>query len=291
MNSVYKAAGITKQGFHQKMNRILSKLEIKAQLLPLINKIRKDHPTMSARVMYKMLQPHGLGRDAFIEWIKEEGFLLAKKRRFKLTTDSTKTKRFSNLIAGHKLTGINQVWVSDITYYQIGDRYYYITLIMDLYSRKIVGYYVSSSLKTNRTTLAALQMAIMQSNRSLKGLIFHSDGGGQYYSKEFIDKTKPLGIRNSMSYQVFENSHAERLIGVIKNNYVAKYNPTSLMKLKQALAHAVKMYNEQKPHSSLMNMAPVEFEKYIENKESKHIEMWITPRYIPVKVTNISTCR
>ena len=287
MNLLYRTVGISKQGFHQRLDRLLSKLEMKSQLLSVLVKVRKDHPKMSARKMYHVLKPEAIGRDAFIQWAYREGFKMANKKRLNLSYNPLSNYRFPNLIAGKELTGVNQVWVSDITYYQVKDKTFYVTMIMDLYSRRIVGHHASKSLQTIHTTLPALNQAIKARKGSMKDLIFHSDGGGQYYSKVFLRQTKQQGIRNSMSYQVLENAHAERLMGVIKNDYLKGYNPQNLSELKTALNKAVKMYNEQKPHGALQLMSPSQYEEKL--AEIKPVEMWITPRYIPVKVTHIPT--
>ncbi len=286
MNAIYQVVGISKQGFHQRMDRLLAKLEVKAQLLPLLHKIRKDHPRMSARVMYEKLKPETLGRDAFIDWAHQEGFKLTAKKRLNLSAHTLDSMRFPNLIAGRELTGVNQVWVSDITYVKIRDQWFFLTLIMDLFSRRIVGHHASSSLRTEHTTIPALRGACRTSTK-IKGLIFHSDGGGQYFSKSFLAMTRQIGIRNSMSYQVLENAHAERLMGIIKNDYLKAYQPTSLPDLKAKLDKAVWMYNHDRPHRSLQGMCPVEFEEHIQVNVA--VEMWITPRYIPLKVTHIPT--
>ena len=288
MNRVYRVAAISKQGFHQRLDRMLGKLELKAQLLPLLVQVRNDHPEMSARSIYYLLRPKGIGREQFIQWAYDEGFKLVKKKRLRLTTDSTGTHRFPNRIAGREFTGINQAWVSDITYYPIGDRSYYLTLIMDLYSRKVVGYHASAWLSTEQTTLPALRQAIEERGAdSIKKLIFHSDGGGQYYSKSFVSFTSKHPILNSMSYQVLENAHAERLMGIIKNKYLRHYRPRSLTELTASLSRAVRMYNQQKPHGSLGNKNPDQFER--ELHQQTPTTMWITPRYIPTPVTHIST--
>ncbi len=288
MNMVYRVAGISKQGFHQRLDRVLDKLGLRAQLLPLLVQVRKDHPEMSARSIFHLLRPKGIGREQFIQWAYDEGFKLLKKKRLRLTTDSTGTQRFPNRIAGQEFTCVNQAWVSDITYYPIADRTYYLTLIMDLYSRKVVGYHASASLRTEQTTLPALKQAIGERGTdAVKGLIFHSDGGGQYYSKSFVGLTSQHQIQNSMSYQVLENAHAERLMGIIKNNYVRHYRPRSLTELTASLSRAVRMYNQQKPHGSLGNKNPDQFEKELHQQTPS--TMWITPRYIPTPVTHIST--
>ena len=119
----------------------------------------------------------------------------AIKRAFHKTTNSLGVTRFENLIIDFKLTGVNQVWASDITYYRIGERFYYLTFILDLYSRFIVGYTVSVGMLTEQTTIPALNMAL-KLREPTQGLIFHSDGGGQYYCKKFLAITKSRLIEN-----------------------------------------------------------------------------------------------
>ncbi len=116
---------------------------------------------------------------------------------------------------------VNQVWQSDITYFEVMGIFYYITLIQDAFSKVIVGYSASKRLTTEQTTLVALRMAIKKRRgQSLKGLIFHSDGGGQYYDKEFQRLISKHEIVSSMCEYAWENGMAERLNGVIKNNYL-----------------------------------------------------------------------
>jgi putative transposase len=264
MNKIYKSINISKQAFHQHLNLYIHHQEELAQLLPIIRQIREDHPRMSARVMYRLIQPCTFGRDRFEAFCFEQGFKLDVKRSYRRTTNSLGVTRFENLLEGIELTSINQVWVSDITYYEIGERFYYLTFIMDLYSRRILGYSASDSLFTEYTTIPALKMAIRKRNGiDLKGMIFHSDGGGQYYCKDFLTVTKKAGIKNSMCEDVYGNAHAERINGTIKNSYLEYYKPQNFEQLKNMLTKAVKMYNEQKPHKSLNGLCPVAFENLI----------------------------
>src|SRR6187402_1944125 len=133
MNSLYGVLGTSKQAFHQYLNKQMLVLEEQQQLLPIINQIREDHPRLSVRRMYLMISPQSMGRDKFEQFCYSYGFKLAIKRAFHKTTNSLGVTRFENLIVGFKLTGVNQVWASDITYYRIGERFYYITFILDLY--------------------------------------------------------------------------------------------------------------------------------------------------------------
>lgn len=262
MNSLYKAMGISKQSFHQKVEREMHLLEEQQQLLPIILELRKEHPVMSSKVMYGLIRPRLMGRDRFIVFCNENGFKIVKKRSYHRTTNSYGVTRFDNLIIGRELNGFNQIWVSDITYYRIGEVFYYITFIMDLYSRTIVGYSVSVNLMTEFTSLPALEMALQ--NRQIKlGLILHSDGGGQYYCKEFLALTKANKILNSMCESVYENAHAERINGTIKNDYLIHYAPQDFNQLRQQVKRAVGNYNTTKPHEALKGYSPLQFENLI----------------------------
>jgi len=234
------------------------------QLTIIMEQFREDHPGMSLRDAYYVLKPEVIGRDKFEHYMQSQGFGVGRRKSFHRTTDSKGVIRFPNLIDGIKLTYVNQVWVSDITYYQIADKFYYLTFIMDMYSRRILGYSASYTLLTQYTTIPAIQMAFKE-RRSNKynGLIIHSDGGGQYYCKAFLKLTQLAGMQNSMGKTAIENPHAERINGIIKNNYLKYYAPNSLEDLKKKLKKAVKMYNEQKPHSALKRLSPVQFENQI----------------------------
>lgn len=250
MEQVYHVADICRQSFHNWLDNQLHKKEMYGQLLPLIREIRVEHPGMSSRVMYHLLNPDKIGRDKFIEWSNNQGFRLERKRNPIRTTNSLGVTRFKNKVKGLIINRANQVWVSDITYYRIGERFYYITFIMDNYSKKIVGFHCSRSLKTQHTTIPALLMALKKYDNK-KSLILHSDGGGQYYSKAFIEITKQANIINSMTEENAENNHAERINGTIKNQYLSYYMPTNFKELTTQVKRAVNNYNKERPHQSL----------------------------------------
>lgn len=255
LNQLYLNLGVSKQAFHEWLCRWFSERDEFEQLLPVIRDIRADHPAMSARVMYDLIKPETLGRDKFIRMCRGNGFNVQVKPNKVRTTNSTGVIRFPNLIKDLKVIAKNQVWVSDITYYRIGGRFFYITFIMDLKTRFIVGYNVSQNLKTGNTTLPALVMAINHHSPP-KGLFFHSDGGGQYYCKEFVELTGRHKLINSMTEDNAENNHAERVNGTIKNQYLSWYGPTSFPQLLKATNKAVFNYNFTKPHSSLNKQTP-----------------------------------
>jgi len=264
MNQIYRAIGTSKQNVHQRLNRDLEQQDEKAQLIRIIDQVREDHPSMGVKPLYLKLSPRTMGRDKFYSWYREQGLTVRPKKNWRRTTDSSGVIRFDNLINQIELTGSNQVWVSDITYYEIGNKFYYLTFVMDQYSRKIKGFHASKSLRTEETTIPALRMAMKDLGSDQRPII-HSDGGGQYYSKSFLELTQGRLV-NSMGKSAYENPHAERLNRTIKNSYLSFYKPVDFGQLQILLRKAIRMYNEDKPHEALKGLTPRQFEMKISHK-------------------------
>lgn len=257
---------VSKQQFHQWLNRWLKNKEEEQLLIPIIEQIREDHPSMSAREMYKKVQPEQMGRDKFESFCFDHGYRVLRPRNYRKTTDSRGVRRFPNLVKDIELTGVNQVLVSDITYYEIQDRFYYLTFIMDLYNREIVGHSVSKTLTTRDTTLTALKRAVNKLGKvNLEGTIIHSDGGSQYY-KTFQAYTSELDMKNSMGKNVYDNPHAERVNGTIKNGYVKYWEPKTYQELVASVDRAVNNYNKSKPHQGNKGLAPIELRNRLNRK-------------------------
>jgi len=264
LNKLYKSIGLSKQAFHQRMDRYMQERSIEEQILMLVYRVREDHPTMGLRDIYFKITPIEIGRDRFEILCKQSGLMVERTHNLRRTTDSSGVIRFDNLLIGLVINKPNQVWQSDITYFELNGRYYYITFIIDAFTRVIVGYAVSQRLKTEQTTLPALQKAIksrMDLNVSIDALIFHSDGGGQYYDKDFLLLTKKYKVLNSMCQYPWENGKAERINGVIKNNYLIHRNINSFEQLQTEVDRSVLLYNTEKPHIMLQRKSPNQFEK------------------------------
>ena len=259
LNRFYQAIGISRQGVHDMLNRMQRNLEIEASMIQMIREIRKDHPTMSLRSMFYKIQPGNMGRDRFEAMCVGYGYQVQRPSNYKRTTDSSGVIRFPNRLEGLTVTHVNQVWVSDITYFEIANKYYYITLILDGYSRFIKGYHASRSMETMNTTVPALQMALKQKSLP-SGIIMHSDGGGQYYSKAFLSITTRAQMQNSMAKEAYENPQAERINGTIKNNYLKHWSIQTFNQLEKALDRVVYLYNFEKPHKSLQYSTPAKIE-------------------------------
>jgi len=283
MKALFDAYDMSKQNFHQRLAAYGYRKEEEAELLFMVEKIRKNHPRMSARVMYRMIQPQTMGRDKFERLCLDNGYGVRKQSNPRVTTNSKGVIRFPNLIRDIEVTSVNRVFVSDITYYELNGRFHYLTHIMDLYNREVVGSSESDNLRAENTTIPALRQLIrLRGEQNLKGAIIHSDGGGQYYSKEFKALTRELGMQNSMTEEkVYENSHAERLNGTIKNDYLYPYQPKDRESLKRAHKKAIWMYNNEKPHDALNGLTPVQYrEKDVIDNEN------ISTRYFPLSTTN-----
>jgi transposase InsO family protein len=283
MKDLIASFGMSKQNFYQRLTALDYHKEEEEHLFQLVHKIRKDHPRMSARTMYRLIQPQTIGRDKFERLCLENGYRVKKQKNYRVTTNSNGVVRFPNLIQGIEVTAVNQVFVSDITYYEMNGRFSYLTFIMDLYNREIVGFSESDNLRTENTTIVAIrQLVRTRGSQNLEGAIFHSDGGGQYYCKEFKAITKKLKMRNSMTHEgAYENAHSERLNGTIKNDYLYPYGPNDRPALKKDLKKAVWMYNNEKPHGSLNDLTPVQY-----RKENAADNENILSRYFPLSTAH-----
>ena len=261
LENLYDLAGFSKQAHSQYMER-RAKDEWKAQLV--INSVldvRTLHSIMGLKKIYNLLSPDWIGRDSFIGIGVEYGLGIHRLKSYQRTTFSTKSNWFSNLTAGLEITDINQVWVSVTTYFRIADIFYYLTFIEDVYSRRILGYVAYPNLKAEANCIAMNMALKVRSGSDLRGLIHHSDRGSQYVSNIYLKILSDNKIAVSLCESVFENTHVERINGIIKNEYLQNQSIKTFEKLKRKLNVAVKLYNEDRPHWSLDCKSPCAFEK------------------------------
>lgn len=254
--------GIRKQSHYKAAKLEQTNVEKEPLYIGFILQVREMHPGMGLRTIYERYEPEGIGRDAFIELGLRNGFRLKAVHKSVRTTFSVKSNRYRNLLDGRRFTDVNQIWTSDITYFKIGEKTYYIVLIMDVYSRRIVGYSVADNMRAEQN-VKALEMALNLRgiNNYKNELIHHSDKGSQYISNEYTDLLNDFGIQISMCNIVYENAHIERVNGIIKNQYLHHWKITGFMQLSKKLENAVWAYNYEKPHSKLGKLSPVEFEE------------------------------
>ena len=277
MNDVFALCGISRQAHYQGIQRFVEEKQKEELYIRMMVQVREIHPGMGIRTMYEMLQPEGIGRDAFVALGLQEGFRLKSVEKKTRTTYSIKSNRYGNLLGGEEFTGINQVWSSDITYLYCLDRTFYIVLIMDLYSRRIVGYSVADNMRAENNVYA-MEMALQLRGIEKYGnsLIHHSDKGTQYACNEYTQLTENYEIRISMCDEVYENTHIERVNGTIKNDYLNRMVISNRKQLDVKVADAITAYNESRPHQALDYMSPVAYENHLSGIEkSKRKKMTI----------------
>lgn len=256
MNELYNTIGISKQAVIQYQKRQLIFDDKILILLKEAEILRKEHPGCGVEKMYNTLKPDFIGRDRFIDLFMGLGFRLKKKRNYRRTTYASSIY-YPNLIKGMKVFAPSMVWQSDITYIYVDERFYYAVFIIDVYTKKIVGYQVSNHMRAT-ANVKALKMAL-GSNRA--PIIHHSDRGGQYIYKEYIRVLNDNKSQISMALSAQDNAYAERINRTIKEEYLDYWKPNSFDQLKRQVNKAVNHYNTKRPHNNIGKLSPVEFEK------------------------------
>lgn len=268
MRSIYKIARVSKQAAHKyfrhedELSNKLSGLLLEA------DELKEEHPGCGVEKMYQTLQPKWLGRDKFITLFMQLGYRVRTQKNYQKTTIPVHSQ-YKNLIQGLMVQDRNIVWQTDITYFRILNRFYYIVFIIDVYTKRIVGYKASDNLRAE-ANLAALRMALKNSNGDIGRLIHHSDKGSQYIYAHYIDLLNSKGIIISMGERAQENAYAERINGTIKNEYLKYWEINSLNELQKKLTKAVTHYNNKRIHNEIPGrITPLEFDKSLLHLESQ----------------------
>lgn len=268
MRSIYKIARVSKQAAHKyfkhedELSKKLSDLLVEA------DELKEEHPGCGVEKMYQTLQPEWLGRDKFISLFMQLGYRVRTQKNYQKTTIPVHSQ-YKNLIQGLMVQDRNIVWQTDITYFRIGNRYYYIVFIIDVYTKRILGYKASDNLRAE-ANLAALRMAFKNSNGNLGRLIHHSDRGSQYIDTDYIELLNGKRIMISMGEKAQDNAYAERINGTIKNEYLKYWEINSLNELQKKLTKAVNHYNIKRKHNEIPGrLTPVKFDKSLLDLESQ----------------------
>jgi len=232
-------------------------------IIRLVQAIRRKMPKLGGKKLYKILigdlkrMEIKLGRDNFFKLLGRNGLLIHRKKRYAKTTNSFhRFKIYDNLIKELSPENPDEVYVTDITYIRVSDSFCYLSLITDLYSRKIVGYDVSASLNIEGS-VRALKMSL-KGKENIEGLIHHSDRGIQYCSKIYTEILTEHKIQISMSEKgnPYENAVAERVNGILKEEFMLSETFKTKELAYKATKEAIKTYNEFRPHMSINYMTP-----------------------------------
>ena len=193
-----------------------------------------------------------VGRDTLFNVLRKHQMLTLRKKYSSRTTNSLhRFYKYKNIIKDLEVIRPNQVWVSDITYIRTVKGFCYLALITDMHSRKIVGYDLSDSLELDGC-VRALNKAIYQA-KNMKQLIHHSDRGIQYCSNVYtqILKRNKIGISMTEENHCYENAMAERVNGILKDEFYLDQTFTDVAQAKRATKNAINLYNEIRLHLSL----------------------------------------
>ena len=230
-------------------------------VLSLVKEVRSLMPRIGTRKLYHLLKQDlrsiGVGRDKLFAILRANQMFIKPKRNYRITTNSHHHfRKHKNLIENMDIVRPEQVWVSDITY--IGGRgNTYLSLITDAYSKQIMGYDLSDSLAT-AGSLRALKMANKNRRYKKMPLIHHSDRGFQYCSNDYQKMLEKSKITPSMteSYDPYANAVAERINGILKQEFLLENYKVDLQTMKLLVKDAVRIYNTKRPHWSCYMQTP-----------------------------------
>ncbi|HRT09813.1 MAG TPA: IS3 family transposase [Candidatus Paceibacterota bacterium] len=264
VSAVCRRLGMSRQNYYAQRRR-RQRQAVDADLIEqLVVAERRLQPRLGGRKLYKMLQPElraagvKIGRDRFFEVLAQRDLLLEPQpAEYPCTTQSRHNLPvFTNRIKGLQLTGANQVWVSDITYLRTAEGFVYLALITDKYSRKIVGHHGGDTLETEGC-LQALEVALAILPAGARP-IHHSDCGSQYCSHRYVNRLAELHLGVSMTEtdHCAENALAERVNGILKQEYGLGATFQTKADALRAAAQAIRLYNTRRPHSALKYQVP-----------------------------------
>jgi transposase InsO family protein len=268
--------GYSPQAYYKHNKKALINQVNEKFILEQIDAIRKHQPRCGGRKLFIMLQPFfkehniSMGRDKFFDVLKRNKLLVRRTKRSVHTTDSKHHfYRYPNLVKGFTPLKAHELWVADITYIPLKERFAYLFLITDAYSRKIVGFHVSDDMKVN-SAVVALKKALAQKPPETI-VIHHSDRGIQYCSTEYVNLLQQHHAMISMTNNgdPLENAIAERINGILKTELISSYYND----IDAAVIHitrCITIYNYRRRHSSLNWQIPAE----VHNQKGPQIRRW-----------------
>ena len=263
LKKLCERVGMSRQNFY-KSRKIRGRKHVDEQLIKtLVEEERGLQPRIGGLKLHQTLRGAlskvdiKIGRDRFFKVLGNQGLLLDPLPKAPRTTNSNHGLHvYGNLIKDVEPSGPNQIWVSDITYIRTFEGFGYLSLIMDMFSRKIVGYHFAETMEAMETR-KALKMALANKPKDAHP-IHHSDRGSQYCSRLYVKELKKHGMAISMTEEnhCAENSMAERLNGILKQEYALRCEFRTFRHARSAVKGAVYLYNTRRLHRSLNLQTP-----------------------------------
>lgn len=268
--------GYSPQAYHKKQKRNVIQLSNEHLILQQIDTIRKQQPRCGGRKLLIMVQPffaqHNItmGRDNFFDLLKRNKLLVRKTKRCVFTTNSKHHfHRYPNLAKDFRPLKAHELWVADITYIPLKERFAYLFLITDAYSRKIIGFHVSDDMKVSSAVLALKKALAQKPPETI--VMHHSDRGIQYCSTEYVALLQQHHTMISMTQNgdPYENAIAERLNGILKGELISRHYDT-VDNASNHIARCITIYNYKRRHSSLNWQIPDDVHK----QQGPQIRRW-----------------
>ncbi len=265
MSKLCKKVRMSRQNYYEARRYRQRKKIDEGLIVELVKAQRRMQPRLGTRKLLHILELEfaeagiEIGRDRFFEVLGLHGMLLERKRTWPRTTNSRHSLPvFRNLVADLNVEKPNQVWVSDLTYIRTEEGFMYASVIMDRFSRKIVGAHIGDSLEA-LGCIAALDKALVDLPKD-SSPIHHSDRGCQYCCHEYVNRLRSRNLSISMTEEnhCYQNAHAERVIGILKQEYEMDATFKSKSHATEAFYQAVELYNYRRPHLSLNYRTPEE---------------------------------
>ena len=257
-----KLGGVSRSGFYRLGEDC--KPDPDMDLRDAIQRIALEWPSYGRPRITRELRRRGwvVNAKRVYRLLREDNLLCVRKRRFVVTTNSNHGLHvYTNLARDMVMTGMDQLWRADLTYIRLREEFVFLAVILDAFSRRVIGWALDRTLE-DELTLAALRMALRQ--RSIQpGLVHHSDRGSQYASNDYTDLLKAHGIKISMSRKgnPWDNAACESFIKTLKYEEVLRNEYRDLAEARASIHRFLeKVYNQKRLHSALDYVPPAEFE-------------------------------
>ena len=259
--------GVSRQVYYRSIQSVKCRQEIAMQVVAMVQETRHEMPRLGTRKLYYLLRDRlneiGVGRDRLFSILKANHLLIKPVRSYRKTTDSHhRFRKHKNLIAELVPSKPEQVWVADITYIGTRKNQQYLALVTDAYSKKIVGYDVSSSLSAEGA-IRALKQGLKNRLYKTNTLIHHSDRGLQYCCDDYQKVLARQKVKCSMteSYDPYANAVAERINGILKQEFILEDYQVQLPVMKELVKNSIGIYNTKRPHWSCEMLTPEQMHK------------------------------